>query len=127
MFQRLLPVAVAAALFCLSGCSTTEADAATQQTEEPTVSEPMTVTDENGQELAVFVDANGDVNCPLMNLPTPPERAVDHVDVDGVRYYLCCTACVGMADENPQNVADKAKSLNPSFFTALEANEEEAS
>jgi hypothetical protein len=127
MFPRLLSVTAVAAIFCLVGCSSTEADAATQQTEEPAESKPMTVTDEKGQELAVFIDSNGDVNCPLMNLPTPIERALGHVDVDGVRYYMCCTSCIGMADKNPEGVADKAKSLNPAFFTALDVTEEAAS
>jgi YHS domain-containing protein len=60
----------------------------------------------------VFVNAGGRALCPIMNVVIANvEDAVAHADIEGVRYYFCCEACLNQAKENPALVLQTAADI----------------
>jgi YHS domain-containing protein len=60
----------------------------------------------------VFVNAGGRALCPIMNVVIASvEDAVGHADIEGVRYYFCCEACLKTAKENPSIVMQTASDI----------------
>jgi hypothetical protein len=103
------------ALVCLvlTGCK--EAD------EPVTINQPaelpvITVQNESGEELRVFTNPHGKVTCPLMNVATAPEKAVGFVDIEGIRYYMCCDGCSNTAKKDEKRVLISAEAITPAFF-----------
>lgn len=76
---------------------------------------PAAVTAEfNSTEEAarVFVNAGGRALCPIMNVVIASTAdAVGHADIEGVRYYFCCEACLKRAKEDPSIVMKTAEDI----------------
>ena len=57
---------------------------------------------------AVYANSEGTAICPVTGYEIPnTETAIGHQDLDGVRYYFCCSSCPESFEKDPEMHLEK--------------------
>ncbi|GMV87835.1 MAG: hypothetical protein AMXMBFR81_07660 [Chthonomonas sp.] len=105
--QLVTLIALSLAAMTLVGCSETKTDEAKPEAN-ATGSVESTPASTNKVVDGVFCNAEGKPICPVMNSVVESEAdAVEVIEHEGVKYYICCAGCPDKFKADPAKYAIK--------------------